>query len=493
MSSIPASQLVQVNPGVLTPGGTLDDLTGLIMTNAIDVPIGTIQTFADAADVGAFFGLSSNEYQDALIYFQAPNNATRAPASLKFAQYAEAPVAGYLRGGNSGLTLQQLQALTGTLTVTVGGVANTSASINLSAATSFSNAATIIQAAFTAPAFAVSYSATHQAFVFTSTATGIAATVSYATGALAQPLALDSATHGAVLSQGAAASTPAAAMSALATLDQSWSTFMTVFEPVTADKTSFSQWTSQQNNRYAYVGWDSDVNAKTPGSTTTWGYSVAQAKYSGSVLIYGDQTHAAFVLGYAGSLDFARTQGRETLAYRSQDGLVPAVSNATDAQALLGNGYNFYGVYATSSQQFNLFQNGSVSGQFLWLDSYLNQIWIRANLQLALLNLLAQAGAIPYNQSGYSMIDAACMDPISVAVNFGAIQTGVALSASQVQEINQAIGKNVSSIVTATGYYLDVVPASPATRVQRGSPPITLYYTDGQSVQQIVMASIEVQ
>lgn len=494
MSSIPVSQLVQVNPGVLAPAGTLNDLIGLILSNSTYVPIGTTQEFADAADVGAYFGLSSNEYQDALIYFDGPNNATKAPSTLLFGQYNSAAVGAYLRGGNPGLTLAQLQALTGTLTITINGTANTSSTINLSSATSFSNAATIIQAAFTSPAFNVTYDAQHGAFLFTSTTTGHTSTAAFATtAALATSLGLTSASAGAVISQGADAATPATAMAQFAAVDQTWSTFMTTFEPNTSDATAFSAWTSLQNNRYAYIGWDSDPNAKIAGNTTTWGYAIQQAQYGGSVPIWGDQTHAAFVLSYAASLDFSRLNGRTTLAYQGQDGLVPAVNNATDAEGLLANGYNFYGVYATGVQQFNMVQNGSVSGQYDWLDSYLNQIWLRANLQLALMNLLMSAGSIPYNQAGYSMIEAAIMDPVAAAVNFGMIRTGVTLSASQTQEVNQAVGKTIAPTLQVAGYYVDIQPASPSTRLQRGSPPITLYYTDGQSVQNIVMAAIDVQ
>lgn len=494
MSSIPISQLVQVNPGVLAPAGALNSLNGLILTNNDAVPVGATQSFATAADVLAFFGPSAPEYQDALIYFQRPTNALQAPSELLFGQYNSAAAPGWLRGGSlASMTLGQLQALTGTLTVTFGGVANTSASINLSAATSFTAAAATIQAAFTSPAFAVTFDPQRNAFLFTATATGAASTVAYATGTLAAPLLLAGANTGAVLSQGAVAATPAAAMSAFAAADSSWSAFMTTFEPVVADKTSFSEWVSTQGDQYCYVGWDSDVNAKVAGSIETWGYAIQQAKYSGSIPIYGDQTHAAFVLGYAASLDFSQSQGRETLAYKSQSGLIPAVTNATDAQSLIANGYNFYGSYANATVQQVMFQPGSVSGPYLWADSYLNQIWLRANIQTALVNLLTSAGAIPYNQAGYSMIEAAIQDPVNAAINFGAIQPGVTLSASQTQEINQAVGKNVAQTIAVSGYYLNVQPASPATRVQRGSPPITLYYTDGQSVQQIVMSAIDVQ
>ena len=93
----------------------------------------------------------------------------------------------------------------------------------------------------------------------------------------------------------------------------------------------------------------------------------------------------------------------------------------------------------------------------------------------------------------FRSIDAAVIDPINAAVNFGAIRTGVALSASQIAQIRNAVGSDVSATITASGYYLQIVPASAAIRVGRTSPSMTLWYADGGSVQKLTLASIEVQ
>lgn len=490
--TIPASSIVRVNPGVLAAAGVAIDLNGLILTHDTAVPVGAVQPFSSAADVGAFFGLTSSEYQAALIYFAGPDNATKTPGQLYFSQYPSANVAAYLRGGKLGLTLAQLQALTGTLTIDADGTPNTSASINLSAATSFSDAATKIQAAFTTPGFTVSYDAQRGAFLFTSSTTGANSTMDFASSTLAASLNLTSAT-GAVTSQGAVAAAPGAAMDAILRVSQNWAAFTTVFEPITADKTAFSAWVSAQNDRYAYVGWDSDVNAKVANSTTTWGYAIAQAQDDGSIPVYGDLTHAAFVLSFIASIDFDRLNGRATLAFKNQAGLLPSVSNQSDADALIANGYNFYGSYATANQDFTFLYPGSTPGKWKWVDSYVNQIWLNAQLQLAMFTLLQSVGSIPYNADGYALVDAACADPVNAAINFGAIRTGVALSASQIAQLRNAIGQDVSAVLTATGYYLQITPATAAQRADRASPSMTLYYADGGSIQKLTLASIEVQ
>lgn len=493
MSTIDISQIVTVNPAVLSAAGSAVDLNGLVLTQNTSVPIGSVPGFANAPDVAAFFGSVSTEATIANIYFSGYENSFKKPGLLYFAQYNTAAVAGYLRGGSlSGMTLTQLQALSGVLTVSVDGVSKTSSTINLSSATSFSNAATLIQAGFTSFGATVTYNAQLASFVITSSSTGASSSISFATGTLSAGLKLTSAT-GAVTSAGAIAAVPATFMDALIQVTQNWALFMTAWEPDLANKSAFTDWTAGKEPRYGYVGADSDVNAKVANSTNTWGYYVRNNGKDGSVLVYGDYTHAAFVLGYAASLDFTRLNGRATLAFKRNSILNPSVSNSTDASNLLANGYNFYGNYANSKENFIFFYNGSISGQYDWLDSYLNQIWLNANLQLAMVNLLLSVGSIPYNAAGYSLVEASCLDPINSALNFGAIRAGTILSASQKEQIQFALGKDVSPTIEAKGWYLEIVPATAQIRVQRASPSMTLLYSDGGSIQQLTLASILIQ
>jgi hypothetical protein len=300
-----------------------------------------------------------------------------------------------------------------------------------------------------------------------------------------------------VISQGVAIQTPATAMPVYVAAAGDWAGFTTTWEPVLADKEAFSAWTGLQGRRYFYAGYDTDVNALTEGSTVTWLYAVLAANEDGTIPIWcANDTEgameAAAVLGWAASLNFTQTNGRTTLAERSFSGLTPTVTTDAAASALQANGYNYYGDFATSSTQWQFFYNGSITGQYKWADSYVCQIKFNADLQDAMMNLLTSVGSIPYNAAGYSLIHAALADPITAAANFGTIRTGVTLSESQVQELYNAVGFDVSQPLNASGYYLDIKDAAPSTRVARQSPPMTLYYNDGGSVQALSLASIEV-
>ncbi len=490
--SIPASEIVQVDPGVIAAGGSALDLNGLILTHDTAVPIGAVQSFATARDVQRFFGPTSTEASLADVYFNGFDNSTRKPGNLLFAQYPATPVAAYLRGGSmAAVTLTQLQALSGVLTVSVDGVAKTSGNIDLSTATSFSNAATIIQSAFTTLGATCTYDAQRAAFVIASATEGEASTMSFGSGTIASGLKLTQATA-AVLSQGAAAGAPAVAMGQITDLTQNWAAFMTTFEPDTAGKVEFSAWTNAQGDRYVYVGWDTDATATQQGNTSNWAAIVSANEYSGSVPVYQDVRHAAFVLGAIASLDFERTNGRATLAFKGQSGLAYSVTDATTAQTLIDNGYNFYGDYATSNDRFRFFYPGQVGGNWKWVDTYVNQIWLNAAFQQALMSLLTQVNSIPYNTEGYTLIDAACLDPINAAVNFGAIRAGVTLSNQQKAQVNNMAGVDISDTLQTRGWYLQIKDATPQVREARGTPPMTFWYLDGGSVQQITLASLAI-
>lgn len=648
MATIPASELVRVIPTVLSAGGNALDLNGLVLTQNDQVPTGEILAFPnDGVSVAAYFGPSAEEVTVATVYFNGFDNSTQKPEQILFTRWTPTTAAAYLRGGPvNTLTIPQIKALAGTLSVVIDGYTYASASVDLSAATSYSSAAAIIEtelngalptgASFTGAIAAGTASVTGgiSGNVLTVTVvgsgalavgalitgTGVAAgtqitaqlsgddgdvgtyavniyqsvdpgttigatygtltvsavasgtlspgqavtggtvaagtqitaygtgegltgtyivnltqteasasltstgpeidvaydsvsgglviksgfasgdsTIAFATGTLAAPLFLTSAT-GAVLSQGAAAMSPSGFMASIINQFQNWATFMLVDDPDDGNgcdqKLLFSAWTSSTNNRYAYVAMDANPTPRLDASApTSFGYRLAEAGYSGTcpISVVTDQRFDAFICGAAASIDFEATNGRITFAFRGQAGLIPDVTTATAANNLIANGYNFYGAYATANDRFRLFQRGTVGGDFQWLDSYVNQIWLNNALQLALMELLRSVNSVPYNDEGYELIEAACLDPINAGLNFGSIRAGVPLSESQAAQVNAAAGAQVSDTLSTQGYYMQVLPAAPITRQARESPPSRLWYMDGQSVQKIDLVSTLVQ
>ena len=110
-----------------------------------------------------------------------------------------------------------------------------------------------------------------------------------------------------------------------------------------------------------------------------------------------------------------------------------------------------------------------------------------------MVTLLVGVGAVPYNPSGYGLIRNALADPIRAALNFGTIRAGVTLSALEIAQVNQAAGLNAAVLIQTQGYYLQVLDPGATIRANRGTPVVNVWYADGQAVQQISMASIDLQ
>lgn len=653
--AIPAGQLVTVTPSVLSAGGDALDLIGIILTDSWRVPLGSVYQFPDAASVGTFFGLQSQESGLASVYFNGFNNSNKKPGLLNFSQYARVAVGAWLRGASlAGMTLTALQALSGVFAVTIDAVLQ-SQTVNLSAATSFSNAGQLIQNALaitgpaaasvtgsvgatftgtgsgtnlttsavvgvihpgtlasaaitgtgvpaltyivsqtsgtpggagvyvtsgattaagaaitctsnvldvtvvgsgalavgdkitgtgiaantyiaglgtgtggagtytltasmqaasttiTATAPAVWYDSVSGGFVVNSGTTGATSTITYGSGVLALALKMDLAS-GATISQGHVAYTPAAAMTAVVAVTQDWVSFMTTWEPSDADKEAFASWTSGQNggtaNRYVYEMWETSALDIAQGGPSAAAAFVTAGNLGGSEMIYADPNvttlageKAAFAMGATASVDYSETNGYVTFAFKGQAGLLPDVIDGAIANILAGSpggstfgfGINFYGDYTTANQAFIEWQRGLISGPFRWKDDYVNQIWFNNQLVLALMVLMQSAKSLPYSARGYALVEAALLDPIAQALNFGMIIAGKTLSASQIAQINGGAGNSgAAQAVQNQGFYLQIKPASPQVRASRGSPPCTLWYSTPESIQHIDLASIEV-
>ena len=575
-ASIPASQFANVIPGVLSAGGNPLSLNAVFLTADPSIPPGTVQAFPSAAAVSAWFGPAAPETVLANVYFAGYINCTTLPSVLYFAQFNAAAVAGYVRGGSvAALTLAQVQALSGTIAVAVNGETVASAAINLSSATTLTNAATLMQTGlqttgnvFTGTATCtngspiativsttsgqlhigdtlvmtgvpanstilsfgtyttgtgtgtvtlsanatitetteaatvtllptVTYDALRQGFVITSPTTGAASTVGYPTaGTLTTGLNLTAAT-GAVVSAGAAAATPASVMNGVVAAQQNWATFMTVAEQALAVKEGFATWVQGQNQRYLYVCQDSDPTPTASSNASgSFGNIEKAANATGIMPVWdnsGTGVIAALQCAIAAATNFAQTNGRTTFGFRGQAGLSAQVTSQTVYQNLVANGYNCYAAVATANQQFTQNQPGQITGAFAWADTYVDQIYLNASFQLALMNLLANTPAVPYVSRGYALIRAALLGPIKAGLNFGSIVKGVTLSTAQQAQLQSATGDpNAVSTINATGYYLQILDPGAIVRGNRGTPVINFWYTDGGSVQQITMSSVDV-
>ena len=479
--TIPASQLVDITPRVI--GGGLSGLAfvGTLLSKNTSLPTATAVPFYSQAAVGDYFGTSSTEYALAGNYFLADSNSSRKPNVLWFYRKVDAACAAFLRG-SSPASLDTLKTITsGSFTITVNGTEISVSSLNLSAQTSYSGVASAIQTKLASglASTTCTWDSNFKAFVITSPTTGATSTITFASGDSASLLGLDSG----ALSQGAAITSLTDTMTGVVNSNSNFWSFMPVWNETDSEALELAQWCNNQGVRFMYALVDQSNAGLTPNNSACLAAQVAD--FYGVCSLYNTKALGAMALGVGASIDPAQLNGRKTWAYKQQNGLGYTVNDETSAEVLLANGYNFYGNYATASNQFKLFQNGKISGNAKWIDTYYGQVFIRDGLQNAWINALMMNNTVPYNQAGYGVLRAAAMDTINTAVNAGFIRQGVSLSESQKATVQQEAGLDISGALETQGWYLQILDPTTQVRAERGTPVVNFWYMDGGSVQRI--------
>lgn len=513
-NTISTDFLVHTVPGVVEGQGAALSFNGLLLTDSTKVPIGTLLGLATPAAVLDYFGVSSAEYALAQTYFKGFDGSTVKPGLLYFWQFARAAVKGYLRGGSmKSVTLDQIKAMSGVLTLTVDGVTASTASINLTAATSQSNAAAIITTALTA-AFPVelpvcTYDSIQNAFVITSSVTGTISSISFGTGAIAPLLKLDAA-NGAVRSPGAAIATPAGDMTMIDALSRGWASFFKTWESTISEDLLFAAWVNTSTN-YAYLPWTDDPNTISTSDTTSLAYLLngitiydangnptelapATNDYDNTMVVWNNADMAAALSGFMASINVNQPGGWIDFAYLAQSGLASTVNNRTDAQTLESKRVMFLGDFASRTTGYKVTFPGAVSGIFDWLNDFLGNTHIRSQLETAWMSLRTQRKSMSYTESTYSLIrqvfSSTVFEPAKV---LGAVNAGVFLDDIQKTTINSLTGSDdAATQVEQQGYFIHIVPPTAATRNAR-KLDINTWYTSGGSINRLNISVFNVQ
>jgi len=477
--TIPASQLVDITPRVISGGLSGLAFVGTFITKSSRLPANMSVPFYSLKSVGEYFGTNSSEYKLATNYFLADSNSSKKPNVLWFFRKLDSAVAAFVRGASNPATLAELKEITtGAMSITIDGTAVSLSALDFSSATAFTDVASAVTTALDG-AGTCTWNTDFNAFVITSATTGATSTITYASGTVAEVMGLTSGT----LSQGSASKTLTETMEACVNSNSNFWSFMPVFDETENEALELAQWCNSKDVRFMYALVDKTSAGLTPNNQACLAYQVAD--YYGVCPIYNTKELGAMAMGVGAAIDPTQLNGRKTWAYKQQNGLAFTVNDETQAQVLLANGYNFYGDYATASNQFKLFQNGQISGLAKWIDTYYGQIYIRDGLQNAWINALMMNNTVPYNQSGYGILRAAAMDIINSATNAGFIRQGVKLSESQKATVQSEAGLDISGALETQGWYLQILDPTTQVRAERGTPVVNFWYMDGGSVQLI--------
>lgn len=483
--SIPASYLVAITPRTIR-GGSADLATnGMLLTKSAFLPSYMLSMpFGSASAVAAVFGDESVEAKFALQYFTGLTNQQKAPESLVIGRRVDEDAPAFLRSAKIEATLAEVKAITeGDLTIVVGGNKISATQIDLSSATSLSQAAELI--AEKVEGVTGAYSSVTGMITLTTEAVGAEADISFAEGSVAELLNLTSAS-GAVCSHGIAALSEASNLDAIAASNSNWTQFTTAWEVTDEEEAkAYSAWADLED-AFCYIFWSSDTKM---GDVLTQDATIASKlrdSYNCTCMVFGDILTAAFVCAYPATIKWDAVQGMKVLFGKSTSNISPMVTGKAQAEALDALKVSYFGQFATRNAEFQFANRGELTGSMYgFIDVLIAMIWFNAKLQRSIMDGFASVNRVPYNARGYTMIDSWCSDPIRAAKTVGVIDEGLALSNSQKAQIMQEFGKDITKDLVSNGYVLEITDPEANVRAKRGSPVMNLVYCYAGSVQKV--------
>lgn len=494
MSTIPLSKDFSITPNVITPAGEALGANGLFLINSELVPVGVVATYYSLAEVGDTFGTDSREYLAAQVYFGGYDNASIIPAELKVARTLVAPQSASITSGSiKGINLSQFQALKPeALTLTLNGGLIVTKPVDFTKATSFTDIASIIATAIGSDVKAYYLSVQNKFFIKTLDQ-GEDTSISFVSQSATADLLKLTADTGAVLSAGADSMPFTALMDSIVEQSQDFVAFTSLVELTDDQAKELCAWNTAQHSRFIFSYWSTSDKAIVANNPECFNKAVVEANgFSGVFPVYGDYRYGVMPLAYCASVNFNQTSGRVSFKFRGFEGLKPNVTTLSAAKALDSNGYNYYGSYSLNKTLKQYSSEGRISGKFLWVDTYLDQVWINANLVSAYAELFTANQSYSFNDQGYSAIQAATIDVADKALNFGAIQPGVTLDAAQLRNINTTIKRDISSVLYNSGWYLYIPTQAGSSRINRSLDGVVFYWVDGQLIQSVNLSSTAV-
>ena len=470
--AIAFSKYIQITSGVGAGVAVARrELIGRLFTINPLVPTGSILEFTTLADVGAYFGTTSEEYKRASYYFSFINKNINAPNKISYARWVNADAAPRIYGAALQTTLTALNLITdGAFSLTLGGVTNLIGGLDFSGAGSLSAVATIIQAAIRSEtgtqwtAATVTYDATRSSFDFVGgsavvavvsvAAPGSGTNISHIIGWL--PEAINGA-GGAIWSNGKLAETITEVLTASTELSNNFGSFL--FQPsLTLDQIiEAATWNSaiDQNVLFQYMVPVTAANASS--------YSAALINFAGVGLT---------LTSTAVANEYQEQMPMEILAATNYDAVnsvqnymfyqfnrTPTVLTTVDSNFYDNLRINYYGRTQQAGRFLDFYQRGVLTGLAVNpvdMNVYANEQWLKDAAGVIIMQLLLALSKVSANTQGRIQILTVLQAAIDQALANGSISVGKILNDVQKLYISNITNDpNAWYQVQNIGYWLN--------------------------------------
>lgn len=457
------------------------ELIGRLFTTNRFVPAGGTLTFTTADEVKFYFGVDSEEYKRAAWYFRFVGKQVTRPKKISFSRWNSVNQAAKIFGGKSAslATFQNLAAAD--FYLTIGDTTNFINGLDFTAAASMANVATIIQAkinSFVNPNFedaTVAYNATTGGFDLTAgvvvTTPAVAYQVETAIGTV-EPDFLGSVLRWAIVEPqlyfsvndaradiGVAAENPEETFIESANSDNNFGSFLFMAALTDEQIGSIAAANDARNVDFLYTVpvLVSDFAAIVEAIGTAGGNCLTLL--NGDVVTPpADQYPEMMPMVILAATDYNRVDAAQNYMYQMAD-LTPVVTSSLVSDGADGYRVNYYGATQQAGRLLAFYQRGYMNGQNtdpLDMNTYVNEIWLKDNIGVELINLQLSLGKISANRQGRATVISGVQVAVSRALFNGVISVGKILTGTQKAYITSVTGQTDAwRQVQNVGYWLD--------------------------------------
>lgn len=474
--------------GLVVPRRNL--VTRIFTTNPLLSPQTFIQ-FSTAAEVGQFFGTTSEEYNRAVFYFGWISKNTTTPQFIQYARWTMTATAPMIFGnsaqaqspatyvalttpnfilsmGNETFTISPNFSPSGTPVTTMAQVATAIQTAIQGVSGTPSNQFTMATVTWNAATNSLNLVGGNPISASISVTPGTANDMSTIMGWLPQQTVSSSGSlvAGAVWTVGALAETVTQTLTTSAGASNNFGSFLFMSVNLTlAQAISVAQWNEALNIEYMYLLPIASTNLQ-PGMTGNNNWAATDG--SGLGLIGGT---APTLKGGSGQYHemppgmilaaTAYNQPNSVQNYMFQQfNLTPTVTTDAGANTYDSLNVNYYGNTQDAGQAINFYQRGVMFGlpaDPADINVYANEMWLKDAVAGRILTALLGLSRISANQKGVSQLTALITPVVNEALTNGTISPGKILTDVQKLYITEATNNNQAwHQVQTLGYYLQV-------------------------------------
>lgn len=460
-----------------------DLVARLFTSNALLPPQSVIQ-FTNAAEVGQYFGTSSEEYQRALFYFSFTSKNITKPQFIQYARWVQTATPPMIFGNAAqGQALATYTAITsGSISLTLGAITQNFTGINFSAATSLANVASILQTAIQAgpntqfSAASVTYNSTTNTFNLVG-GSAVSAGVAVAAGTGGTDISMiigwfpqqqiinGNIVPGAIWAIGSLAETITQTLQNSVNFSNNFGSFAFVPALTSLPQAILAaQWNENENVLFMFCLPVTTANAtnSTGGWLATDGTGLATIGGT-AITLQGPtgQYQEMMPMCILAATDYTQPNSVQNYEFQQFPGQTPTVTTDTVANAMDSISVNYYGRTQDAGQFIDFYQQGVMLGLAtdpLDQNTYANEMWLKDAAGSAIMTLLLGLNRISANDKGRGQIASVLQTTVNQAVFNGTISVDKMLSQTQkvfITEITR--DPNAYYQVQTIGYWFNVV------------------------------------